>query len=372
MSKPNILRTFLENHSRLRLCAVIMAAIAILMVSGAIIWTHGSPRPVTGTTGQNSSDDGGQDAPTSSLPTVMDPRAEAPAEATNPEEDARVSDAPPEAVGSDEPAVHDNPTPADSGRDNAVRAAVEPLVSPYGDGVAVVYTPVDAPDGGFAINGDERMRSASMIKTLIMATLLQREADGSISLGDSYTIRESDIVGGTGSVQSMGAGTRLSLSSLAELMISQSDNVATNVLIDRLGMGAVNDEGARLGLGQTVLARKMMDTTAAAAGRENYTSASDQARILRLVASGGLVSPEASQTALACLKEQEDSEGIAQGVPSGTVVAHKTGTLDSVRHDGAIVYGKRPYVLVIMTHGMSDGVANALMARVSRAVWDAA
>lgn len=84
------------------------------------------------------------------------------------------------------------------------------------------------------------------------------------------------------------------------------------------------------------------------------------------------MSPEASQTALACLKEQEDSEGIAQGVPSGTVVAHKTGTLDSVRHDGAIVYGKRPYVLVIMTHGMSDGVANALMARVSRAVWDAA
>ena len=75
---------------------------------------------------------------------------------------------------------------------NAVRAAVEPLVSPYGDGVAVVYTPVDAPDGGFAINGDERMRSASMIKTLIMATLLQREADGSISLGDSYTIRESE------------------------------------------------------------------------------------------------------------------------------------------------------------------------------------
>ena len=101
MSKPNILRTFLEDHRWLRLCAAVMAAIAILMVSGAIIWTHGSPRPVTGTTGQNSSDDGGQDAPTSSLPTVMDPRAEAPAEATNPEEDARVSDAPPEAVGSD-------------------------------------------------------------------------------------------------------------------------------------------------------------------------------------------------------------------------------------------------------------------------------
>jgi len=302
----------------------------------------------------------------------MDPRAEAPAEATNPEEGTRVSDAPPEAVRSDEPAVHDNPTPVDSGRDNAVRAAVEPLVSPYGDGVAVAYTPVDAPDGGFAINGDERMRSASMIKTLIMATLLQHEADGSISLGDSCTIRESDIVGGTGSVQSMGAGTRLSLSRLAELMISQSDNVATNVLIDRLGMGIVNDEGARLGLGQTVLARKMMDTAAAAAGRENYTSASDQARILRLVASGDLVSPEASQAALAWLKEQEDSEGIAQGVPSGTVVAHKTGTLDSVRHDGAIVYGKRPYVLVIMTHGMSDGAANSLMARVSRTVWDAA
>ena len=364
MLKPNILRTLLENHSRLRLCAVTMAAIAILTVSGAIIWTHGSPGPVNGTTGQNSSDDGGQDAPAPSLPAVMDPSAGSATDATDPGADSRGSDAAPEAAGSDEPADHDNPSPADSGRDDAVRAAVEQLVNSYGDGVAVVYMPVDAPDTGFAINGDERMRSASMIKTLIMATLLQHEADGSISLGDSHTIRESDIVGGTGSVQSMGAGTRLSLSRLAELMISQSDNVATNVLIDRLGMGAVNDEGARLGLGQTVLARKMMDTAAAAAGRENYTSASDQARILRLVASGDLVSPEASQAALAWLKEQEDSEGIAQGVPSGT--------LDSVRHDGAIVYGKRPYVLVIMTHGMSDGAANSLMARVSRAVWDAA
>ena len=98
------LRPVQELLPNLNLCAAVMAAIAILMVSGAIIWTHGSPRPVTGTTGQNSSDDGGQDAPASSLPAVIDPRAEAPAEATNPEEDARVSDAPPEAVGSDEPA----------------------------------------------------------------------------------------------------------------------------------------------------------------------------------------------------------------------------------------------------------------------------
>ena len=253
---------------------------------------------------------------------------------------------------------------------SAVRDAVASVVEPYGTAVAVAYVPVDASESGFDINGDTRMRSASMIKTLVLAALLQRSEDGSVSLDEDYTVRRGDIVGGTGTIQSMGAGTRLTFDRLALLMISQSDNVATNVIIDRLGMDAINGEAASLGLAQTVLQRRMMDAQAQSAGRENYTCARDQATILVAAARGELVSQEASSRAIGYLSAQEDVRGIPDGVPPGTVVAHKTGTLPDVRHDGGIVYGTHPYVLVVMTEGLGEDEANALIAAVSQTVWD--
>lgn len=253
---------------------------------------------------------------------------------------------------------------------SAVRNAVTSVVEPYGTSVAVAYVPVDASMPGFDINGGVRMQSASMIKTLVLATLLQGSEDGSVSLDESYTVRRQDIVGGTGTIQSMGAGTRLTFGRLALLMISQSDNVATNVIIDRLGMDAINGEATSLGLAQTVLQRKMMDAQAQAAGRENYTCANDQATMLVAAARGELVSQDASSRAIDYLSAQEDTRGIPDGVPSGTVVAHKTGTLPKVRHDGGIVYGGQSYVLMVMTEGLDEDEANALIAKVLQVVWD--
>lgn len=248
--------------------------------------------------------------------------------------------------------------------DTALKKSIRDILGDYGGTQGVYYFSVDSGDG-FDINGDKQIASASMIKLLILAELLQQVADGELSLDEQLTVASQDIVGGTGIIQNYGSGS-YSVEKLARLMIAESDNTATNVLIDKLGMGAVNGEAERLGLSNTVLARKMMDTAAQAAGRENYTSANDLGAILRLIAKDELVSPKYSKLAKQFLLEQSDNEGLAQGLQDESF-GHKTGTLSNQRHDGGIVYGDNgaEYVLVVMTQDMGISSANNLMSQVA-------
>lgn len=252
-----------------------------------------------------------------------------------------------------------------------VQSAVEPLLANASGTVSVAYVSLSHASDACYLQADRQERSASMIKLVILAEYLREVDAGTLSGGESYTLKASDIVGGTGSLQGKGAGYSTTLDDLARLMICESDNVAANVLIDRMGMDAVNAEASSLGLTSTVLERKMMDSSAMAAGRDNYTSARDVARVLELIGTGGLVSREASARALGWLEQQSDRAGIPAGLPSGTTVGNKTGSLEAARHDGAIVLGEHPYVLVVMTDGMGTDAANALIAQVSRATWGA-
>lgn len=257
-----------------------------------------------------------------------------------------------------------------AGRADAVREAVQPVVSPYGGTVSVAYVSLSDESDACYLEADRKVRSASLIKLVILAEYLREVEAGTLSGSEAYTLRASDIVGGTGSLQGRGAGFGTTLDALAGLMISESDNVAANVLIDRMGMSAINAEAASLGLSSTSLGRKMMDSAAIAAGQDNYTSARDVARVLALIGEGRLVSQEASAKALAWLERQTDRSGIPAGLPAGTACGNKTGSLDSSRHDGAIVLGERPYVLVVMTDGLG-AAADPLIAQVSSAVWQA-
>lgn len=258
-----------------------------------------------------------------------------------------------------------------AGRAQAVRSMIEPLLEGTQATVAVVYEPLGDGSDGCSIDADRRMPSASMIKLAILAEYLREVDAGELSGEETYRLKASDIVGGTGSLQGRGAGYVLTFDELARLMICQSDNVATNVLIERMGMDAINAEAAALGLSSTRLVREMMDTAAMAQGSDNYTCAGDVARILKLIGRGELVSREASSKALDWLEQQEDRSAIPAGVPADVTVGNKTGSLDAARHDGAIVLGDDPYVLVVMTDGMGGGMADALIARISAAAWEA-
>ena len=200
-------------------------------------------------------------------------------------------------------------------------------------------------------DGSSPVVSASMIKLIVAEAFLEQVQAGTFDLDASYVLQPQDIVGGTGTLSGLGAGASVTYREILERMISVSDNTGANILINAVGMGAVNAAAQRLGLTGTQLNRLMMDTDAIAAGIENYVSANDVARLLSMVYNGTFVDQSSSTLMLQALELQEDGEGIAQGLPGDVVFAHKTGTLSNARHDGGIVECSHPYVIVVLCSG---------------------
>ena len=235
-------------------------------------------------------------------------------------------------------------------------------------GIAVIDLKTGA-RGGY--QADDSMISASMIKLIIAEAFLQQVASGNIGLDEYYTLQSSDIVGGTGSLGGYGAGAQVTYGEMLNKMISESDNTATNIIIDRVGMDAVNAEADLLGLEGTKLNRYMMDYDAIAAGNENYVSANDVAQLLEMIYDGTFVDARCSDIMLQALEQQVDYGGIMAGLPDNVVFAHKTGTLDSVLHDGGIVEGEHPFVIVVLCGGPGFYVQGAMttMAQVADAAY---
>ncbi len=248
----------------------------------------------------------------------------------------------------------------------ALKTQVQQLIEPFGDKVAVVVTPLDG-STGFAMNENRRFTAASMIKLLILAEFLNEVDEGARSLDSVYTLSEEDKVGGTGVMQNAAAGTTYTYDDLARNMIMYSDNTATNILIDSMGMSKINERAKKLKLNQTDLQRKMMDTDSE---KENHISAADAATILLGIANHTLASDAMCQKAESYLQAQTDNEGLAQGIPHTVPFGHKTGTLDSIRHDAGIVYADKRYVIVTLTL-LDSGESNSLMARISETVFNA-
>ena len=249
-----------------------------------------------------------------------------------------------------------------------VRQAIEQVSAPYGETVSVTYLPVGSPAGIVSVNGATQHASASMIKLVVLAALLDKVAAGEIDLAAQVEVTSSDIVSGTGTVQDDGPGT-YELRELARRMIADSDNTATNVIVDLIGMDAVNEEASKLGLTGTVMARKMMDMVAADQGMRNRMTSDDAATILNLIASGKLVNEQMSELAMSFLLQQTINAGLTDAIPVGVQVAHKTGELIQAEHDGGIVLAAHPYVLVVMTEGIDNYLGVSVIADVSRAVY---
>lgn len=250
----------------------------------------------------------------------------------------------------------------------SVRQAIEQVTAPYGETVSVTYLPVGTPAGIVSVNGSTQHASASMIKLVVLAALFDKVAAGEIDLAAQVEVKASDIVSGTGTVQDDGPGT-YELQELARRMIADSDNTATNVIVDLIGMDAVNEEASKLGLTGTVMARKMMDVVAADQGMRNRMTSDDAATILNLIASGKLVNEQMSELAMSFLLQQTINAGLTDAIPAGVQVAHKTGELNQAEHDGGVVLAAHPYVLVVMTEGIDNYLGVSVIADVSRAVY---
>ena len=259
--------------------------------------------------------------------------------------------------------VRGSEAPVPASAPEGLRDALEQAVEAHAGAYAVACASADG-SWSVDVSGDKPFISASIIKLAILGTLLDQVQSGALSLDGSVTVDPSDIVGGTGVIQTSGAGESYTYRQLAAYMIQDSDNVATNLIIDAVGMSAVNEYASEIGLTQTVLNRRMMDF---AAGDENYTSANDVARMLQLIYQGKLVSPDMSEFALDLLKGQHDDAGLLEGLPAGSVFAHKTGTLDGVFNDGGIVLDRNPYVMVVLSGNAERSQAQACMVDVAQA-----
>lgn len=218
---------------------------------------------------------------------------------------------------------------------------------------AVGYTIIDLTSGD-RIEALEQTAfpTASTIKLAILYELFRQVDAGTLKLTDTKMLdRRSAVEGGV--LNDLGAPI-LSLRDYAVLMVILSDNTATNVLIDTLGMDAVNRAVQRLGLRHTLLRRHMIDLAAARRGDENVSTTADLAALLVALHKGDGLQPGSHAELLQILKKPKVS-ALLRGLPVGVEAASKPGDLEGVRGDTAIVYAKnRPYVFVMMTTLLKD------------------
>lgn len=202
----------------------------------------------------------------------------------------------------------------------------------------------------YLLHADEVMPTASSIKIAILAELYLQAQQGKLNLNELYTLQQSDIVGGSGITEALTPGTtRLTLRDVAALMISVSDNSATNIIIDRVGMENVNALLDSLGLTHTRLRRKMMDLKAASEGRENVSTPREMMLLLEALYRGKVLNKQFTDDYFKLLTVHKESY-IPRDLPEDLRVANKPGELEGVRNDSGIVFtGKRPYVISVMT-----------------------
>lgn len=169
-------------------------------------------------------------------------------------------------------------------------------------------------------------------------------------------------------------GRMLTVHELAQHMIVTSSNLATNLLLDLVGVEEARAAMARLHLGGIDLQRGVDDEAAWQAGINNRVTASGLCDAMRLIEEGKAVSPEASRAMLDILHQQKFRSGIPAGLPDDARVAHKTGEISTVAHDAGIVYldGRDAYVVVILTEWAPDvtGRRQETIANISRAVYE--
>ena len=215
--------------------------------------------------------------------------------------------------------------------------------------VAFYYRPLD---GGCAQMYNEMMPlvAASVIKIPIMVEAFRQFESGELNPLETYRIKAEDKMPSCGALNRMHDGLEVTLRDLVELMIVLSDNSATNILIDRLGIARVNATLEAEGLKVTRLRRKLFDKAGMEAGLSNHVCAREIGLLLERMYAGTLVSPQASAEMLEILRNQKLNGKMPFFLkPRGIACAHKTGEDDGITHDVGVVYARRPFVLCMLS-----------------------
>jgi beta-lactamase class A len=235
------------------------------------------------------------------------------------------------------------------------------------------------------INPDENFHAASTMKVPVMMELYRQAAAKKFSLDDRIPIKNDFVSIADGSHYSVSVtddseptfykriGETETIRELMRLMIVMSSNLATNILIERVGAENVMKLMHQLGANHIQVLRGVEDTKAFERKMNNTTTAGDLMILMRRIAEHGAISAKASEEMIQVMLAQHFNEGIPAGVGTGAKVAHKTGSITKINHDAAIVFpqNRKPYVLIVLTRGFADEKrAHQLIADISRVIYN--
>ncbi len=197
------------------------------------------------------------------------------------------------------------------------------------------------------INENEPFLAASVIKLTVLIEAFKQNELGKLSFDGLVVVSREDKLPSCGSLTYMHDGIEVTVRDLCVLMIIQSDNTATNIMIKKLGMENINKTVKDLGLEKTHLNRLLFDSEEQKKGKENYISPREMGMLLEMMWKGELVSKEASHEMLEILKMQQINHKIPYFIPKGIKIAHKTGEDSGITNDVALVLADKPFILCV-------------------------
>jgi beta-lactamase class A len=208
----------------------------------------------------------------------------------------------------------------------------------------------------YNFNGDEKVRTASTIKTAIMVEAFARVAEGKAKWSDKVILTNAKKVSGSGILQELSAGLKLSLRDAVNLMMILSDNTATNLVLEVLTADAVNARMDSLGLKNTRALRKIGGGGESAAGKDadnkqyglGVTTPHEMVILMEKLESGEVINKVAAKEMLDLMKREQGHNGIGRTL-NGVSMASKSGALDALRSNVGIIYSKRGRIAMAIT-----------------------
>lgn len=228
-------------------------------------------------------------------------------------------------------------------------------------------------------NEQELFYAASVIKVPIMAAVFQAVERQQLSLGNLIKLKKEEYVGGSGVLQHLTPGTSLPLSDIILLMIIQSDNTATNLLIDLVGVNNIQQTMKEAGMDYSTFYNKLMLSKPNPLG-SNRIAAKDVSILLSKMAKGELVSHEASKQMIDIMKKQQVRDCLPEKLPSpysdfnngmsAWEFANKTGWIPGTRHDVGIFFvGNRKLVATVLSEHEDDVLSKRILSQIGNEIY---
>ena len=256
----------------------------------------------------------------------------------------------------------------------ALKEEVEQIADSLDTGTISVY--IETSEGTIAINETEVMSSASTIKVPILAEALKQAEQGDLFWDDEVVVEESDVVGGSGVIKDMDLPQSFTVRELADLMITVSDNTATNMLMERVGFDEVNWACIEMGCVDTVLQTSIYTSMPQDRGPHNYSNTKDMVTILKGVNEGGFLTPAGKEEFLRIMRDANEARLSEYKDPErhkDILVGRKGGSTASPRvlHDvGIFTLGDEDIYAAVFTKDVQPNTATPTIGEIGRSIMD--